>query len=259
MVKETVKKLNKTIVIKVGSNVVITGRQKVDSFRLSELATQVTILINEGYSVVLVVSGAVAAGKGLARELSQSNEHINKQILAGLGQSYLTTEIFNAFRTKDIRTMQLLITKDELNKENNLKDLLLESIKNNLVPVLNENDVVSLNSFGGYDHLALEVARLVNASFLVLLSNVDGLYRESLETTEFAPIFEVKSVDERILNLAFNNKSKDGIGGMRDKLQVVKGAVTLGINTILANGKAKDILTRLILQKEQVGTHFCVS
>lgn len=259
MENKTVNKLNKTVVVKVGSNVVITDHQKVDSFRLSELAFQVAALINEGHSVVLVISGAVAAGKGLTRELIQSNDHINKQVLAGLGQSYLTAEIFNAFKTKGIKTMQLLVTKDGLTKENDLKGVLKESIKNNFVPILNENDVISLNSFGGNDHLALEVAKIVDASFLVLLTNVDCLYCADFENKIFAPIYEVKNIDGKILNLAFDKKSKDGVGGMRDKLQVVKDALTSGITTVLANGKAKDILIRLILQNERAGTRFCVS
>jgi len=121
-----------------------------------------------------------------------------------------------------------------------------------VVPLLNENDAVLPNCFGGNDHLAANISRIVNADELIILTNVDGLFKK--QNTGAHVIHDIPKLTKDIFRLAWKTKSASGIGGMQTKLTVARQLSHKGIPTIIANGQTKNILTRLILDRQHIGT-----
>lgn len=210
--------MKQIIVIKIGSSVIFTRRGKLDEFRLSHLAGEIRDLIQKGMGILLVISGAVYCGyQELCQEKSDQNKY-SRQILAGVGQVYLTTQLAAIFRKKGMEIAQILITKDDLlNKEKLL--VLKKSVdmyaNTNIIPVFNENDAVELNSFGGNDLLAGWLAEIIGAKNLLILSTWEG--------------------------------SAFGIGGKATKDEVINKLNNQGIKTMILNGKIKNVLSKNIL------------
>jgi glutamate 5-kinase len=201
--------VEKKIVIKIGSGVLLTKRQKFDQFRLKHLAVQVKTLQQKGYGVVMVVSGAVAVGSNFI-DLSESHTH-KRQAAAGMGQIHLMTALTSTFSKLHMQLAQVLITKGLLSiYQENLKKLLDFYTENNIIPIINENDVLDLNSFGGNDILAGEIAKLLKTEEVIILSTMKG--------------------------------STHGVGGGATKELVTKTLAENNIQTKIANGKAKNIL-----------------
>jgi len=208
--------MKKMIVVKIGSSVLLTNRKKLDEFRISHIANQVTALIKAGIGVVLVVSGAVACGHKFV-DFSKDKQYF-KQAAAGLGQAILTATFTNIFSQKKMQVAQLLLTKDNfylISKRQKIRDLLKFYIKSNFIAVINENDALDLNSFGGNDHLAGEIATLIDAERLLILSTHEG--------------------------------SQFGIGGGETKQEVVRLMKTRNIKTDILDGKSQDIILNTLL------------
>lgn len=157
--------MKKIIVIKIGSSVIITRRGRIDEFRLSHIAQQIKNLYEKRYGIVLVVSGAVACGSAVT-------DTGNKQVKAGIGQVILISALERIFNMKKLRIAQVLLTRK--NVDRNLTGILHFYTDNNIIPIINENDVVDLNSFGGNDILSAEISLLINADKLVILSTAQG-------------------------------------------------------------------------------------
>ena len=165
----------KVITIKLGSSVLLTQRNKLDEFRVAHIADQVLSLREQGIGVMLVVSGAVACGANYV-DFSSDNHEL-KMVAAGIGQAYIISVFQQIFSRKHLQIAQVLLTKDILssnNKRGALNKLLQTYLKIGVVPVINENDVVGLNSFGGNDFLAADVSILLNVDMLLILSTMDG-------------------------------------------------------------------------------------
>lgn len=208
--------MEKIIVIKIGSSILMTQRNKLDEFRIAHIADQVASLREEGFGVVLVVSGAVACGYKYIK--FNDNDQGLKQAAAGIGQSILTATFNNIFSQKKIQIAQVLLTKEDLNsvtEKERLKGLLEFYIQSDFVAFINENDVLDLNSFGGNDHLAGEITTLLSADRLVILSSQNG--------------------------------SLFGVGGGETKQEVISLMETKRIRADILNGKARDIILNTIL------------
>lgn len=202
MVKITM--IMKIIVIKVGSSVLLTQRNKLDEFRIAHIADQILALKAKGVRVVLVISGAVACGASSV-DLSSGDREL-KQIAAGIGQAYLISMFQQIFSRKHLLIAQVLLTKDTLDskdRKSQIAQLLHHYLQTGIIPVINENDVIDLNSFGGNDILSAQVSMLLNVDRLVILSTLEGsTYGVGGGTTkqEALSILQQKNIKANVLD-----------------------------------------------------------
>lgn len=208
--------MKKIIVIKIGSSVLMTKRNKLDEFRIAHIAEQVLALQKQGLGIILIISGAVAYGSRFIK--FQKGDLLKRQAAAGIGQIFLTSIFNSTFNKINLQLSQILLTKDFLKnnrKSEKLKNLLLFYSSNNYIPLINENDVLDLNNFGGNDLLAAEITKLIKAEKLIILSTMGG--------------------------------SVFGIGGGETKQEAKNVLAEKDIETFILNGKAKNILIQKTL------------
>ncbi|MDP3142430.1 MAG: glutamate 5-kinase [Candidatus Omnitrophota bacterium] len=246
------------VVIKIGASVITDSKGKLDERRLKSLAGQVSSLVYKGVDAVLVTSGAIATGIQLLGMRCRPNSLSCLQATAALGQNELMRMYFDAFKEHQKLCAQILLTWDDFNdrvRYLNAKNTLLQLLKYHVIPVINENDTVAVDEikFGDNDKLSAMVASILEADLLIILSDVDGLYR--IEGKDKEVIREVSDIED-IKDLAKDTTKKHtSVGGMKTKLEAARIAMNSGIPCVVADGKADDILSK-ILQQEDVGTIF---
>ncbi|MSQ10362.1 MAG: glutamate 5-kinase [Dehalococcoidia bacterium] len=252
------------VVVKVGTNLLTAGTDRLDLEVMSSLVGQIARLRQRGAQVVLVSSGAVAAGK---HRLGQSTLHEDlpqRQVWAAVGQSLLMEAYDQLFRWHDITTAQALLTRVDLQNRVsylNARNTFLALLQLGVVPIVNENDVVAVDELadvriGDNDNLSAMVASLVEADVLVLLTDIDGLYSADPKRDPEARLVPlVDHIDAVIEASAGTVGSSRGIGGMVTKLQAAKLATASGVAVIIANGQEPDVLLRLA-DGEPLGTLF---
>lgn len=238
-------KEKKTVVIKIGSSVITDQENRLATPLLSEMVRQIKLLVEKGVGVCIVMSGAVHCGKQFsARSLS-------KQAIGGIGQAYVTQTLSTLFQQQDLVLSQMLLSKwdmDANERKEQVKEILLDTMNHQVVPLLNENDVVGLNSFSGNDYLAAEIAKLISADYLLLLTDVEGVYDKNMEV-----ITVLSDTNEELASLA-KQKHKHGVGGISGKIAAAKIASDAGVITYISSGKTKDILSKMILKNKHIGT-----
>ena len=262
MERDKIKKA-KRIVVKVGASVLtkIVGNRHACSLRLDEswmknFAGQIAVLLKQGHQVLVVSSGAIAAGMGLLGMKNRPESLPEQQACAALGQGYLMKTYEEFFKKKGFHAAQILLTWEDirekrryLNAENTLHVLLSKKA----VPVINENDTVSVDEikFGDNDKLSALVASMASADLLIMLTDVDGLYIDDKRTVASV----VQEINTGIERLAAGTDKECSLGGMKTKLDAAKIAVKSGIDCIIANGREKNVLLK-ILKGEKTGTLF---
>ena len=250
------------IVVKVGTRVLTDEQGRLDPQRIASLASQLSQLAAQSRKVVLVSSGAVAAGMNRLQLDIRPADLAVLQAVAAVGQTDLMQAYQQQFEVHQQIAAQVLLTATELDDRAsylNVRNTLLELLNLNIIPIVNENDTVAVEelqtTFGDNDHLAALVTNLLGAQLLIILSNVDGLYAGS-PTGEQTEILEtVAAVDDTILSYAEDTNNALSRGGMSSKLHAVKMVTSAGENVVLANGLEPDVITR-ILAGESVGTLF---
>jgi len=226
-----------------------------------ELIRQVVLLRQEGHRIVLVSSGAMAAGRELLNHPELPNHLPAKQMLASVGQSYLMQVYSTLFGLYDVNIGQVLVTHDDFANRTrylNARDTLATLLAYGIVPVINENDTVAVQEikFGDNDNISAQVAALLDADLLILLTDQDGLYDcDPRLNAEAQLIPEVHTIDEQIWALAGGTNNDLGSGGMRTKIQAAQLATRSGTRTVIAHGRTPDVLRRLV-QGERLGTTF---
>lgn len=250
----------RTIVVKVGTNVLSTDDDRLDSDRIASLAEQIRGLVESGRKVVLVSSGAIGAGMGLLglRERPKDLSHL--QAAAATGQAHLIHLYDKHLRPHGFHAAQLLLTANDFKSRArylNVRNTLLTLAEFPTVPIVNENDTVSTEEIklGDNDRLAAMVANLIRADLLIVLSVVDGLLTGDPTDPASQRIPLVERFDEELMSLVGASKSSRGTGGMRTKLEAVQTATAVGTNVMIANGKRPQILDE-IFAGEDVGTLF---
>jgi len=250
----------RTIVVKVGTNVLSTDDDRLDSDRIASLAEQIRRLVESGRKVVLVSSGAIGAGMGLLglRERPKDLSHL--QAAAATGQAHLIHLYDKHLRPHGFHAAQLLLTANDFKSRArylNVRNTLLTLAEFPTVPIVNENDTVSTEEIklGDNDRLAAMVANLIRADLLIVLSVVDGLLTGDPTDPASQRIPLVERFDEELMSLVGASKSSRGTGGMRTKLEAVQTATAVGTNVMIANGKRPQILDE-IFAGEDVGTLF---
>jgi glutamate 5-kinase len=238
----------KKIVIKIGRNIATSKRNKIDKFRFEQLAKQIKQLYKHNVGVVLVVSAAVCCGE---HELGLKDQYtISGSLVAGVGQTTVMAELYSIFQKHNLKIGQLLLTQSDLDnkkKRTNLQAVISEAIAQKIILIVNENDIVEFNSFAGNDYLAAEIATLVRADNLVLLTDVAGVLNEHRQ------IIQTYVGTETIAKVTKRN-DKGTVGGMTGKITAASKAVSQGVDTWIVSGRIKNLLIRMFLQSEHIGT-----
>ncbi len=256
------------IVVKVGTSVLTSGAPSLDLDRIADLARQIATLRRSGHQVLLVSSGAVAAGRARL-PLDRARRDIPvKQMLAAIGQHLLMQTYDTAFAPHDITVAQTLLTRADLRDRQgylNARNTLLGLVENGVLPIVNENDVVDAAEihvgadnrlYGDNDNLAAMVANLVDAHLMVNLTNAGGLFTADPRLDPTATLIaEVARVDRGVERLAGGAGTDQGTGGMRTKIDAARLATASGIVAIIAPGSEPDVLPRIVAG-EAIGTRF---
>ena len=252
----------KRVVIKIGSSLLTnTSKRTIRTGFLSHLAFQIKALQQKNIQCVVVTSGAIAAGFYQLKLKEKPKEIARLQALAAIGQSNLMHSYVQTFKKKNLNVAQLLLTWDDLSQRSrysNAHNTLNELFRYNIVPVVNENDTVAVEEikFGDNDTLGVLVTHLSESDLLIILTDTDGLYDQDPHLNPKATlIYEVDSLNSDIEKNATSSKSLVGTGGMQSKVKSAKRMMQSGIPMVIANGKLKNVLTR-ILNAETVGTFF---
>ena len=244
------------IVIKVGSNVLTRPDGKLDVTRMSSLVDQIAWLRKEGHEVILVSSGAMASGRGEfkvqgARYKVQDLDSVEqRQLFSAVGQVKLIGLYYDLFREFGMRIGQVLTMKENFEpgeQFNNQRACMTVMLENGVLPIVNENDTVSVTElmFTDNDELSGLIAMMMKADMLVLLSNIDGIFDRHPDDPEAQLIRRVERGHD-LTEYIQPEKSAFGRGGMHSKYTTAKKVQEAGIRVIIANGETEDILKRII-------------
>jgi glutamate 5-kinase len=252
------------VVVKLGTSLLTGGSDRLNEQVMSDLVRQVARLHQQGREVVVVSSGAIAAGReklGLARGVRGVPL---KQVLASIGQSRLMNIYDRLFSQYNVTIGQALLTKDDLSDRAgylNARNTLLAMLELRVLCIVNENDVVAVDEigevkFGDNDNLSALVANLIDADMLVILADVGGLYTADPHRHAGARLItEVKRIDSAIEKLAAGTATAVGTGGMATKIEAARLAMASGVTVVIADGRELDVILRLVAG-EKLGTTF---
>ena len=250
-----------TVVIKVGTNVLTGADGRLDPARMQALSDQIQRIRTPGRKVALVSSGAIGAGVGRLGLGKRPVDLRHLQGCAAIGQSFLMRAYQECFDKHGVHTAQILLTAGDFDHRTrylNARNTILTLFEWGVLPVINENDTVSIAEikFGDNDHLAAMLTNLLQAPLLILLTVVDGLYSGDPRVDPKAVrIPTVANIDASVMDLAGSSKSSLGTGGMRSKLKAARIATAAGESVIIANGADPRTLDA-IFACEPVGTLF---
>lgn len=260
-VRQEIIALAQTVVVKVGTNVLARDDGTVDPGRIQALADQIERARRGGRKIVLVSSGAIGAGVGRIGLPARPKDLRQLQACAAIGQSFLMRFYQESLAGHGIVPAQLLLTAGDFDNRArylNTRNTILTLLEWRCLPIINENDTVSVAEirFGDNDHLAALVTNLLQAPLLILLTVVDGLYGSDPTVDPTAPLIStVPVLDDAILGMAGTGRSSLGTGGMRSKLRAARVATAAGESVIMANGIRAGVLDA-IFAAEPVGTLF---
>jgi len=249
------------LVVKVGSGLIASPGAGLDAASIDGLADDLARVVAEGKEVVLVSSGAIAAGMARLGFTERPRSIPEKQAAAAVGQSALMWHYEQAFARHGLKVAQVLLTQEDITHRArylNARNTLLTLLGFSVVPIVNENDTVAVEEIkvGDNDNLAALAAHLIDADLLVLLTDVDGLYTGDPRRDPGARKLEVvEALTAEVQRLAQDAERRVSVGGMSTKLQAAQKAMAAGIPMVIASGKDRHALRRL-LKGEPVGTVF---
>jgi glutamate 5-kinase len=250
-----------TVVVKVGTNVLTGADGLLELDRIRALADQVQKIRKTGRKVVLVSSGAIGAGVGRLGLGHRPSDLCHLQACAAVGQSFLMRAYQECLAADGTLTAQILLTAGDFDSRTrylNVRNTILTLFEWDSLPIINENDTVSVAEirFGDNDNLAAMVTNLLQAPLLILLTVVDGLYGSDPQSDPTATLVTtVPILDDAVLGMAGGSRSTLGTGGMHSKLRAARLATAAGESVIMANGNQPHILDA-IFAGEPVGTLF---
>jgi len=255
-------------VVKIGTSSITTGKGKLDKEEMRKLIAQIAAAHKRGDKIVVVTSGAVAAGIAELGIPLKPNDIVFQQAAAAAGQSVLMAKYRKLFKEYGLKVAQILLTAEDLSNRVsylhtcNVLEMLL---KTGVIPIINENDVTSVDelipltkgyrvNFSDNDILSVLVANTVGATLVIILSDVDGIYTTDPRKPEAKVIKTVENITSELKG-TLNGKSKWGRGGIQSKVKAAEIATTCGIPVIVANGRRENVLTDILAGKE-IGTYF---
>ena len=250
--------MHKRITIKVGSNVLTRQDGMPDEYRISHIAEQIARLKKDkGADILLVSSGAVASGRSIIQPAHKQDAVSNRQLWASVGQIRLINLYATFFSGHGLVCSQVLATKEDFRDRRhflNMRNCLGTLLENHVVPVINENDAVSVNElmFTDNDELSGLITNMMDSDILIILSNVDGLYDGDPKTPGTKVITRIEDGIQSAPKIISPQKSQFGRGGMLTKFSMARKIARSGIPVRLANGTKDNILIDLIENPEQV-------
>ena len=242
------------IAVKIGSNVLTRKDGTLDVTRMSALVDQVAELYKSGIEVILVSSGAVASGRseiGLSKKLDSVSQ---RQLFSAVGQAKLINRYYELFRDHGIAVGQVLTMKENFSTRRhylNQRNCMMVMLENGVIPIVNENDTVSVTElmFTDNDELSGMIASMMDVQALIILSNIDGIYNGSPAVPGTVVIREVEPGKD-LSDYIQMEKSGFGRGGMLTKTTIARQVADEGIHVIIANGKKDNILLDLLEHPE---------
>ena len=256
----TIKK-QQTVVVKLGTSVLTSGSKQLDRAQIVELIRQCAILHQDGHKIIIVTSGAIAAGREYLNYPTLPNTVASKQLLASVGQSKLIQLWEQLFSIYKIYIGQMLLTRADLEDRErflNAQDVLKAMLDNHIIPVINENDAVATAEIkvGDNDNLSALAAILAQADKLILLTDIAGLYTADPRSNKNAKlIHEIDHIDDKLRSIAGDSVSGLGTGGMGTKVQAAEVAGSAGIEVIIAAGNKPNVIIDTV-NNQSVGTRF---
>ena len=261
MNKQEIMKDVRRVVVKVGTSTLTYDTGLLNLGRIDKLVKQLSDLQNSGHEIVLVSSGAIGAGMGKLRLSERPRTLPEKQAAAAVGQGVLL-HMYQKFFSEFGKTIgQVLLTKDDFSDRRRFihaRDAFFQMLKQDVVPIVNENDAVVVDEIkvGDNDTLSALVASLTEADLLIILSDVDGLYTDNPHSNPDAKKLEiVETIDQSIHDMSGGAGTKLGTGGMATKINAAEIATTAGVHMVIADGSEPDVLLK-ILSGEKIGTLF---
>ena len=241
----------KRVAVKIGSNVLTRKDGTLDFTRMSALTDQVAELHKQGVQLILISSGAVASGRSELRIARKLDAVSSRQLFSAVGQAKLINRYYELFRDHGIACGQVLTTKENfgtrrhyLNQKNCMEVMLDEQV----IPIVNENDTISVSElmFTDNDELSGLIATMMGAEALIILSNIDGIYtgNPADPDSQLIPVIDTARTD--VTSYIQTTKSSFGRGGMLTKYNIARKVADEGIEVIIANGKADNVLLRLL-------------
>lgn len=252
------------IAVKVGSNVLTRRDGTLDVTRMSALVDQIAELHKQGIEVILVSSGAVASGRSEVTAIRKLDSVDQRQLYSAVGQAKLINRYYELFREHGISVGQVLTMKESFSTRRhylNQKNCMTVMLENGVIPIVNENDTISVSElmFTDNDELSGLIATMMDAQALIILSNIDGIYDGSPDDPQSQVIREIEPGKD-LSNYIQVGKSSFGRGGMLTKTTIARKVADEGISVIIANGKRDNILVDLVQRpSETLCTRFIPS
>jgi glutamate 5-kinase len=259
---------SRLVVVKVGTSNITAGEGALDEAEMRRLTQQIAAAVKQGDKIVLVTSGAVAAGIAELAVPPKPNDIVFQQASAAAGQSVLMAKYRDLFKEHGLKVAQILLTAEDLSNRAsyvhtcNVLEMLL---KLDVVPIINENDVTSVEeltpltegyrvNFSDNDILSVLVANAIRADLVVILSDVDGIYTTDPRKPDAKVIKTVENITDE-LKSTLNGKSHLGRGGIQSKVKAAEIATNCGIPVVVANGRRENVLIDILAGKD-IGTYF---
>ncbi|MDX1386752.1 MAG: glutamate 5-kinase [bacterium] len=252
-------KRKKRIVVKVGSSALVGDQNQLSAARCRALAKEISALTESGIKVVLVSSGAIAAGMDRLGKTRKPHSIPQQQALAATGQTALMHQYEKAFAKYDLKVAQVLLTLDDLSNRRrflNARHTLYQLFKMGVIPIVNENDTVAVHEIkvGDNDNLAALITNLIEADLMINLSDVDGVFDSDPRLNPAAQrISELEKIHGWVKSKASDTLRHGSTGGMITKLEAAEKAQRFGVATVIANGKQRNVLKKII-SGQDIGT-----
>jgi len=244
----------KRIVIKIGTRILVSREAYLNKKIISDFAAQISKLLKKDYEIIVVSSGAIGAGMHLMGLKNRPKVLPELQACAALGQGHLIKTYEDSFNRNGFHAAQVLLTEEDLKERDrhwNASNTLNALLRKRIVPVVNENDTVSIDEirFGDNDALSARLSNFVKADLLIMLTDVEGFCIDN------KCVDIVREIDLNIKRQALEAKSEFSRGGMRTKLEACSIAMSSGVHCVIADGRSKDIILKVV-SGEKVGTLF---
>lgn len=250
-----------TITIKVGSNVLTRADGTLNVERMEDLVAQIATLHKAGHKIIFVSSGAVAAGRGMIKDYKDLDPVAQRQLLSSVGQVKLIDQYKQIFDRHQIAIGQILVTKQDFSTREhylNMKNCITTLWQSGVVPVVNENDTVSVTAlmFTDNDELSGLMASMMDCEKLFILSNIDGIYNGNPNDADSKVIREI-APNLNVTQYVQTTKSGFGRGGMQTKCKTAQKTAASGIDVYIANGTKPNVITNLAAgNTDFICTHF---
>lgn len=252
------------ITVKVGSNVITCADGSLNTGRMLRLVEEIAILSKQGIEVILISSGAVAAGRNDVSFSKKTSIISARQIWAATGQVKLMSNYQFLFGKYGIQAGQLLATKESFRDRLhylNMKNCISAMLENKVLPIVNENDTISITElmFTDNDELSGMISSMMDCGSLIILSNVNGIFKGIPGNEGSELVREINEYSEDPANYINSSKSEFGRGGMLTKYSIARKIASEGIDVYIANGTRDSVLTDIVNEKDVPCTHLVAS